>query len=365
VFSQRLPRKEDFTQWEDFTLMVWSPGPVLIGVVVLAALGYYLAPRPEPGLHLMGALVELTYLGMVAAFFTVVWAEWTRRAAAIDVDKLLAAQSLYGAAVVLVGAAVGAVAARRRIQPLYEAPEFDRLAWLLGAVIVLWACVRIATATKRLVLEGEFVAATLQASERDAHAVRIRALQLKAEPDLVLRAMTAIADRAVDAPADAERAVEALAAFLRKGLKEPSEAMATIAMEVARTREYLDVLAVAGLAVPLEWTVDNDARDIEVPSGTLRTFVDYAVARCQRDSNEPTIAVRVYCHAGRVYLIVSDTAAPDPPTLAEPAALTALRERTGAPPQRRVRVETSVMLQVDGTTAGTVQTFSMRTKAAA
>lgn len=340
--------------------MVWSPGPIAIGVVALGTAVLFLARRNDPGLVLVGVLTTITYIGLAAAFLTLLWAEWTLTRAGGNTHAVLAAQSLYAAVVVFTGAAVGAVGSRLRTAPLFSAPEFDRGVWVAGAVVALWACVRLATSTRRLVLEGESVAATLQVSERAAHAVRIRALQLKAEPDLILRAMTTIADCAGHSPADAERAVEALAAYLRKGLKEAPDATASIEDEMGRTHEYLDMLVLAGFTIPIDWKVDDDVRAVIIPSGVLRTFVDSAVGRCQKDPGAPAITVRAYQHAGRVYLVVSDTAAPDPPTLAESDALSALRERTGAPPQRKVRVETSVMLEIDGTASGTTQTFSMR-----
>lgn len=340
--------------------MVWSPGPLAIGVVILGTAAFFLARRDDPGLVLVAGLTTISYIGMAAALMTLLWAEWMRGRARGNNHTVLRAQSLYAAAVVFGGAAVGAVGARLRTVPLFSAPEFDRAIWVAGAVVAGWACVRLATSTRQLVLEGEWVAATLQASERAAHAVHIRALQLKAEPDLILRAMTTIADVTERAPADAERAVDALAAYLRKGLKDIPDAIAPIDDEVRRTHEYLDILALAGVTIPVAWKVDDDVRAVVIPSGVLRTFVDAAVGRCQKEAGRPSIAVRAYQHRGRVYLVVTDTAAPDPPALAESEALAALRERTGAPPKRRVRVETSVMLEVDGTATGTTQTFSMR-----
>jgi hypothetical protein len=340
--------------------MVWSPGPIAIGVVILGTVVFFLARQGDPGLVLVAGLTTISYIGLASAFLALLWAEWALGRARGNVHTVLGAQSLYAAAVVFGGAAVGAVGARLRAVPLFSAPEFDRAIWMAGAVVAGWACVRLATSTRRLVLEGESVASTLEASERAAHAVHIRALQLKAEPDLILRAMTSIADAAQRAPADAERAVEALAAYLRKGLKDIPDAIAPIDDEVRRTHEYFDILALAGVTIPIEWKVDDDVRAVVIPSGVLRTFVDCAVGRCQKDSGQPSIAVRAYQHSGRVYLVVTDTAAPDSPTLVESDALAALRERTGAPPKRRVRVETSVMLEVDSTATGTTQTFSMR-----
>lgn len=356
MFDLRTRPRADFS---DFSLLIWSPGPVAIGVVLLGTSAFFLARRHDPGLVLVEGLTTITYIGLAAAFLTLTWAEWVLGRARGNSHATLSAQSLYAAAIVFAGAAAGAVGARLRAVPLFSAPEFDRAIWVVSAVVAVWACVRLATSTRQMVLEGQTVAATLQASERAAHAVRIRALQLKAEPDLILRAMTSIADVAERAPADAERAVEALAAYLRKGLKDAPDATATIDDEVRRTREYLDMLALAGVTIPIEWKIDDDLRAVVIPSGVLRTFVDAAVGRCQKDAGHPTITVRVHTHRGRVSLIVSDTAAPAPPTLVESGALAALRERTGAPPQRCVRMETAVLLEVDGSSSGTTQTFSM------
>jgi hypothetical protein len=119
-------------------------------------------------------------------------------------------------------------------------------------------------------------------------------------------------------------------------------------------------MRLSGVTVPVTWQVEADTSQIRIPTGALRTFLDYALGRCARDAERaPAISVRAHIHRSRFYLIVSDTATPDPPTLAEPDSLAALRRRLGAPPQRRVRVETHVMLEVDSPASGTTQTLSM------
>jgi LytS/YehU family sensor histidine kinase len=237
----------------------------------------------------------------------------------------------------------------------------DPLVWVGAVGVGALAVAQLIASTRREILRGREAAALVVSSEREAHLAESLALQQRLEPELLLHALSAIATRTETAPRDAERAVEGLAANLRRSLQAPAVLDATLEEESQRAGEYVDILALAGVSVPIVWHLDAEVLQTTIPSGTLRTFLDYALARCMRDvASAPGVKVRAYRHAGRFYLIVTDTAAPDPPTLAEPEALMALRKRLGAPPQRRVRVETHVMLEVDGSSAGTTQSLTMR-----
>jgi LytS/YehU family sensor histidine kinase len=219
-------------------------------------------------------------------------------------------------------------------------------------------------ATRQLVLEGRRDRERLTASERETNETELLVLQQKLEPQLLLRVLAGIADQAERNPREAERAVEHLAVFLRKSLISAPALNVPLSDEVTRSKEYADVLEMCGTTVPITWQIDDDARQLEVPGGALSTFLNYAISRCVTTEGA-SITVRAYQHATRLYLIVKDNAAPDPPMLAEPEGLAQLRRRLGSPPRRRSWVETSVAFEVDGTPAGTTQTLSIRLPEAA
>jgi hypothetical protein len=299
-----------------------------------------------------GLAGRLLPLGFGIGVFGVVAAELYRRVARWDERAEIHAQSFSGIGMMGAGLAAGAAAIGTATDPLVSVGVVGMSALAVAQLIA---------STRRVILQGREAAAKVVSSERDAHFAEALALQQRLEPELLLHAISAIATRAVAAPREAERAVEGLAAYLRRSLQAPAVLDATLEEDTQRAGEYADIMALAGVSVPIVWNIDADVMQTAIPSGTLRTFLDYALARCIRDvANEPGIKVRAYRHAGRFYLIVTDTAAPDPPTLAEPDALMALRRRLGAPPQRRVRVETHIMLEVDGSSAGTTQSLTMR-----
>jgi hypothetical protein len=342
-------------------LLVYGPGwwatAVAAVVLVLTMNGVW---RREP--WTVGDLTAwITSTGLWAGLLAVIAAEWYRRRSPDDPLVVVQAQVFSGVAIASVGLSLGAVAARLGMEPPAMDVVSARPVWLAGAAIVGIAATQMVTSTRRLIADGQADAIRVAASEREVHLAELAALQQKLEPELLLGTMTAIAARAETAPAEAERAVEGLAAYLRNSLNAPPALTVSLDDDLRRATEYTDIMALAGLQAPIVWRVDPDVRQVPIPSGTLRTFLEYAIARCLRDQDrQAAITVRAYQHAARFYLIVTDTAPPDPPTLSEPEALAALRRRLGAPPQRRVRVETHVMLEVDGTAKGTTQTLMMR-----
>jgi hypothetical protein len=306
----------------------------------------------------------MTTVALQASLIFVVAAEAWRRSKANDPNVLVRSQSFSGAAIAALGVAAGAVSAQLQTGVLTTAMPYVWFVWTLSLVLLTIACVQIFIATRRVIVDGRHEAARLVTTERDALEAELLVQQQRLEPELVLRAMSVIADQAERAPADAEASVELLAAFLRKSLTTVPAISAPLADEVSRAREYESILAAGGVRIPITWKIDDNVREVVVPGGTLRTFLDYAVSRCLRTPGS-AVTVSAMQHARRFYLIVKDNAALDPPMLEEPEGMTNLRRRLGAPPKRRVRVETSVIFEVDGTSAGTTQTLSLRLPEAA
>lgn len=340
----------------------WWTGLVLVGGIVLMFGGAI----PIGDGTVASLATGLIRTGFVIGVGGLVAAEVYRRRAAGGARAEVHAQSFSGIGMMGAGLVVGAVAMHFGNEPVSIARETAYVSWVGAGVIAAFAAAQLIASTRRIILRGHGASAQVATSEREAHLAELLALQQRLEPDLLLNAISAIAVRTETAPRDAERAVEGLAAYLRRSLQKPDVLDVTLQADMQRAGEYADIMALAGVRVPIAWQIDADVRDIVIPSGTLRTFLDYAFARCMRDvANAPGIKVRAYRHAGRFFLLVNDTAAPDPPMLEEPEALMALRRRLGAPPQRRVRVETHIMLEVDGTPTGTTQSLVMRVEAAA
>lgn len=351
----------NWTPESEHGLAVRGPGWWITAVILTILLVRVSPVWPGAPLTVDQLTSLLVPVGFVWSALSLVAAEVFRRRAPSDPVTVVRAQPFSGAAITGVGVALSAFALRLRSAPLDVAPSTKWSLWVLGASLVALASAQLVLSTRRLIVRGREANGRLEVSERDAHTAELMVLQQQLDPGLLLNALSAVAARADAAPRDAERAIEGLAAYLRRSLQAPPALEATLDEEMLRAGEYADIMALAGVQAPIVWHVDADVRDIYIPTGTLRTFLDYAMSRCVRDeSNAPTITVRSYKHAQRFYLIVKDTAAPDPPMLVEPEALAALRRRLGAPPQRRVRVETQVMLEVDGTFAGTTQTLSIR-----
>lgn len=342
---------------EDFTLIVWWPGPVAVGLTIASAVVGSVVLRPEGGwsYSLLLQLVERVSLASAVVYF--LCAEWLRPGAA-NRQRVISAQSMWGAGIVVTGGAIGALGTRLRAGDPALSDGYVQVVWALSAFIMLVASFRIVTTTRRLVLEGSETTQRVLTAEYRAQATELMALQLKVEPDLMMRVMSAIAEQSRANPAAAERAVEGLSAYLRQSLAAVPTPTLSMRDEIARARDYLQLLMLAGVTVPITWNVDDDVLEQHVPGSALRTLLGYAIARCQRDSAPSEITVRAYQHARRFYLVVIDTAAADPPALAEPDGLRALRVRLGAPPQRRVRVVAHAMLEVDGVSRRTTQTLS-------
>lgn len=347
-------------------LIVRGPG-WWISAAMLVALLVPATPLWPGGALTVNQLTSLLVpAGFVWSTLSLVAAEAFRRHCPDDPMTIVRAQPFSGAAITGVGVALSAFAFRLRSAPLEVVPSTKWCFWVLGASLVALASAQLVLSTRRLIVRGREATERLEASEREAHTAELMVLQQQLDPGLLMNALAAVAARADSAPRDAERAVESLATYLRRSLQTPSELQSTLDEEMLRAGEYADIMALAGVHAPIVWRVDADVHFVQIPTGALRTFLGYAISRCVRDeSNAPSITVRSYIHAQRFYLIVKDTAALDPPMLVEPEALAALRRRLGAPPQRRVRVETEVMLEVDGTSAGTTQTLSIRLEEAA
>ncbi|MCC7186452.1 MAG: histidine kinase [Acidobacteria bacterium] len=340
----------------------WWTGVVRGGGIVLMFGGAVPVGDGTPA----GLATALILTGFVIGVGGLVAAWLYRRLATTDVRAEVHAQSFSGIGMMGAGLVVGAVAMHSANEPLMLARETAYVSWMGAAVIAALSAAQLIASTRRIILRGHGASAQVATSEREAHLAELLALQQRLEPDLLLNAISAIAARTETSPRDAERAVEGLAAYLRCSLQKPDVLDVTLQTDMQRAGEYADIMALAGVRVPIVWQIDADVMDVVIPSGTLRTFLDYALARCMRDvANAPGVKVRAYRHAGRFFLLVNDTAAPDPPMLEEPEALMALRRRLGAPPQRRVRVETHIMLEVDGTHTGTTQSLVMRLEAAA
>ena len=296
--------------------------------------------------------------GLLASLIFVTAAEVVSRWKADDAGALVRSQAFSGAAIAALGVATGPVAAQLRAGTVTTSTPYVWVVWTLSFVLLAMAGFQIFSVIRRLIEDGRRDTERLVTAEREALEAELMVQQQKLEPELVLRAMTLIADQTERAPRDAEAALELLAGFLRKSLTTTPAITAPLADEATRAKEYADILAAAGLTIPIEWTIDNNVQGVLLPGGTLRTFLDYAVSRCLRTPGS-AVTIRAYQHAKRFYLIVKDNAEPDPPMLDEPEGLMNLRRRLGAPPKRRVRVETTVMFEVDGTTDGTTQTLSM------
>ena len=306
----------------------------------------------------------LASLGIKVSAVFVVAAEAWRRSRVNAPLAMVRSQSFSGAAIASLGVSAGAIAAQLRAGVVTTDTPSVRWAWGISLVLLVLASAQMIAVIRRLIVDGRRDTDRLVAAEREAVEAELLVQQQRLEPDLVLRAMTVIADQAEHAPRDAEQSVELLAAFLRKSLTTVPAISAPLADEVARAKEYAEILAAGGVRIPIAWKIDDDVREVVVPGGTLRTFLDYAVSRCLRTPGS-AVSISALQHARRFYLIVKDNAAPDPPMLEEPEGLTNLRRRLGAPPKRRVRVETSVLFEVDGTSTGTTQTLSLRLPEAA
>jgi LytS/YehU family sensor histidine kinase len=215
------------------------------------------------------------------------------------------------------------------------------------------------TTCQRLVHLGRHAAAQAVQTEREANRAFMVALQARMEPALLFRTIDTVAAMATTDPVAAEKTTVALGSYLRQSLRREPKLAAPLSEEIDSVKAYLDVFTTLESRFEIAWAIDVGAGTYQVPCGVLRTFIDYAVIRCQRvlQSPYPHIAVKAYVHANHLVLFVRDSAPPDPPTAVEPQALTDLRIRIGVPPKRREVVVASTSIEVDGTSRGTRQTL--------
>jgi hypothetical protein len=336
-------------------------------IALLRGPGWWAAVAALVALLAYGSNMSATTMarvGLQASVVFVIAAEAWRRVKNDNHQTRVRTQALSAAAIAALGVTAGAVSAQIRAGVLTTDTPYAWSVWMVSLVLLAIAGAQIFSVMRGIIVDGRRDTARLVAAEREALEAELLVQQQRLEPELLLRAMTVIAEQAEHAPRDAERSVELLAVFLRKALTTAPAVSAPLSDEVARAKEFADILAAGGVRIPVTWKIDDDVREVVVPGGTLRTFLDYAVSRCLRTSGS-AVTISALQHAKRFYLIVKDTAEPDPPMMEEPEGLTNLRRRLGAPPKRRVRVETSVIFEVDGTTAGTTQTLSLRLPEAA
>jgi hypothetical protein len=337
-------------------LLVWRPGPHLLGAIVIvgAAIVGVTMMREDEGVAL--ALTRVTWWLLLHAFGSLAAAEYVHARPRPDHSHVVRSQSLYGVAIACLVIAVGATATQLRADYLAHSDPRVWALWIVALAGVAWSSVRIAQSTAALIRGGAHVTDTLETTLKEAEATRLRTLQYKSGPDVMLRSLSAIATCATTAPAQAEGAIGALADYIRDSQRRDEASTMSLADEVTMTRAYVQVLERAGAAPPITWQVDDDAGVRSVPTGTLRTLVDYAIARCTREpAAGATISIRANVVRGRLVIVVADTAPPDGESAVEPDAHWALRARLDAPARRGARVDVPTMLDVDAGASGTTQ----------
>ncbi|MDZ7828307.1 MAG: sensor histidine kinase [Halofilum sp. (in: g-proteobacteria)] len=111
--------------------------------------------------------------------------------------------------------------------------------------------------------------------EAFAHA-RVQALQARIRPHFLFNSMNTIASLTRSAPEAAERAVEDLSELFRASLGDQS--LLTVADEIELARSYLRIEQERlGDRLQVEWDLDPEARDVQLPALTLQPLVENAV----------------------------------------------------------------------------------------
>lgn len=349
----------------DRALMVWKPAaPLALGLAVVAVAAY--AVSVQAGSPMGAALLNVSRTCLAASACLIIAAEWQLRFpkdTPSDTD-ILNAQSLFSVAVLATVIAVGIVATELRAQWLFRDRVLVPLVWSYGFVAVGWAFFRMATTTAALVREGAAAAEHLRANERDAQLAHTKTLQYKSSPDLMLRALSALATQADVSPEASEKGVLALATYLRESQARDSHAALPVAEEAALARAYVSIFTATGLLREPTWDIAPDSESALIPNGGLRVLVDQAIARCLTCPQEAAIVIRIVIARTRLQIKVSDTVPSEASGTEESPGLATLRQRVGAPRLQRVRFLTHTMLDVEAAPAGTTQVLSIQLETA-
>lgn len=348
----------------DRALLVWKPAAPLALVLVVVAVAVY-AVSVQADNHIGDALLNVARISLAAGACLIIAAEWQLRFPnQPTTSSVLTAQSLFSVAVLAAVAAVGIIATELRAQLLFRDHALVRLVWGYASVAVGWASYRMATTTAALVREGTATAEQLRASERDAQLAHTKTLQYKSSPDLMLRALSALAAQADASPEASEKGVLALAAYLRDSQARDSYAALPVAVEAALARAYVSIFTATGVLREPGWNVAADSESALIPNGALRVMLDQAVARCLTCPHDASIAIQVAITRTRLQVTVSDTVPSESSAIEDSPGLAALRQRVGAPKLQRVRFLTHTMLDVESTPAGTTQVLSIQLETA-
>lgn len=349
----------------DRALMVWKPAaPLALGLAAVAGAVY--AVSVQTGSHIGDALLNVARTCLAAGACLIIAAEWRLRHHTVTPSdtNILHAQSLFSVAMLATAAAVGIIATELRAQLLFRDQVLVPLVWGYGFVAAGWAFYRIATTTAALVREGAAAAEQLRGNERDAQLAHTKTLQYKSSPDLMLRALSALAAQAGASPEASEKGVLALAAYLRDSQARDSHAALPVAVEVALARTYVSIFTATAVLRDPEWDIAPDAESALIPNGGLRVLVDQAIARCLMCPHEAAIVIRIVIARTRLQITVSDTVPSESSGTEESPGLATLRQRVGAPKLQRVRFLTHTMLDVESTPAGTTQVLSIQLETA-
>lgn len=348
----------------DRALMVWKPAvPLALGLVVVAVAVY--AVSVQTGSHIGDALLNVARTCLAAGACLIIAAEWQLRSPnQPTTSSVLIAQSLLSVAMLATAAAVGIIATELRAQLLFRDRALVPLVWGYASVAVGWAFYRMATTTVALVREGAAAAEQLRANERDAQVAHTKTLQYKSSPDLMLRALSALAAQADASPEASEKGVLALAAYLRESQARDSHAALPVAVEAALARAYVSIFTAADVLRQPGWNIAPDSESALIPNAALRVLVDQAIDRCLTCPHEASIAIQIAITRTRLQVTVSDTVPSKSSATGDSPGLAALRQRVGAPRLQRVRFLTHTMLDVESTPTGTTQVLSIQLETA-
>jgi two-component system, LytTR family, sensor kinase len=129
----------------------------------------------------------------------------------------------------------------------------------------------------------------LQASLARARLARtsaeLRGLQMQVNPGFLFTALGAVAARIRSAPDEAERMVVRLADLLRQAMGADGAREVALEDEMRALRPFLEVEEIRlGSGLRVEWRVDDDALDAQVPRAVLQPLVMQAVTRAAADA---------------------------------------------------------------------------------
>jgi len=179
---------------------------------------------------------------------------------------------LNAIAAVLFGIATGLFAPSILAFPPFAAPALLFLAFAVGSAREV---IRVSRELYHRNVDLIFAAERERVAATDA---RLTALQAQMNPHFLFNALNTIASLVRTDPRSAERTVENLAGVLRRTLDRSASSLGLVREEVDFVKAYLNIeMERWGKALHVDWDVNHDVLDLQIPVMTLQPLVENAL----------------------------------------------------------------------------------------